>query len=383
MSNHKESHMSNVGEISTIPVPAEMELHQFCTMFPALSGKGVPQESAQQFEELKADLRANGQQFPIIIFEEKILDGRNRWLALKAIGASEMKIAQFEGDESDALAFTVSANLIRRQLTTGQKATLGVEIEKQFSAMAAKKKSSGKGPDGSGGRGKKSAKPESSGTRSSARAAAVVGVGRNAIEHAKKLKAKYPEIAAKVADGSMTIEESKRAILRMEAQEVTIKDDNGTVVETDKLRLVFDDNSYDSVEMSPYSKLSKGEEVFTRGDLASARKVLMKTLTYVIESAERQRDSKNIPVSINVLDGLDLAEASQLKKRLSVLLRDAMPSIIFPEGCENKNAKSRGWLTEGERKLHLKAGKPSGGPDDDGDESDKKPAKKASVKKRK
>jgi hypothetical protein len=62
---------------------------------------------------------------PIVIFEGKILDGRNRYKACELANVEPIYRPYF-GD--DPLEYVVSLNLHRRHLTTSQKAMVAVEI---------------------------------------------------------------------------------------------------------------------------------------------------------------------------------------------------------------------------------------------------------------
>ena len=55
-----------------------MKFHPAADFFPLLNGK--------EFEKLKADIEANGLLEPIMVHEDQILDGRNRWLACEDLG---------------------------------------------------------------------------------------------------------------------------------------------------------------------------------------------------------------------------------------------------------------------------------------------------------
>ena len=83
-------------------------------LFPLLEGAG--------FGALVEDIRANGLRDPIIIHDDgSILDGRNRYRACDKAGV-DPKFKTYDGD--DALAFVLSANLHRRHLDEGQRATV-------------------------------------------------------------------------------------------------------------------------------------------------------------------------------------------------------------------------------------------------------------------
>jgi ParB-like chromosome segregation protein Spo0J len=77
-----------------------------------------PRMSDDELAGLVADIENHGQQEPIILFEGKILDGRNRYVACQMIGIDPQTV---EYDGKDALAFIISKNLHRRHLTQSQK----------------------------------------------------------------------------------------------------------------------------------------------------------------------------------------------------------------------------------------------------------------------
>ena len=62
------------------------------------------------------DMRQNGydQTTPIVMYEGKILDGRNRWEAAQGLGINPPTV-QYEGD--DPLGFVIRHNLTRRHLS--------------------------------------------------------------------------------------------------------------------------------------------------------------------------------------------------------------------------------------------------------------------------
>jgi ParB-like chromosome segregation protein Spo0J len=94
-----------------------LEYHPLANVFPLLEG--------DQFRELVDDIRANGIHEPIVLFEGKILDGRNRYRAcLQA--AVEPKYKTFEG--SNPLKYVISLNLRRRHLNESQRAMVAARI---------------------------------------------------------------------------------------------------------------------------------------------------------------------------------------------------------------------------------------------------------------
>ena len=83
-----------------------------------------PLMSDAEFAELREDIAANGLQFPIVLFEEQVLDGWHRMRACLDTG-SEPKFKLFKGKFDAARRFVVSANLKRRHLSTSQRSMIG------------------------------------------------------------------------------------------------------------------------------------------------------------------------------------------------------------------------------------------------------------------
>lgn len=104
------------------------ESHDYANLFPLMLDN--------EYKELKNDIKVNGLIEPIWLFEGKILDGRNRYSACLDTN-TEPKFRDYQSD--DPLGFVVSLNLNRRHLTSGQKATLAVELLPLLEAEAKKR----------------------------------------------------------------------------------------------------------------------------------------------------------------------------------------------------------------------------------------------------
>jgi N6-adenosine-specific RNA methylase IME4/ParB-like chromosome segregation protein Spo0J len=94
-----------------------LEFHALATLFPLLNG--------EDFDELVADIRTQGLREPIVMFEGKVLDGRNRYRACVEAGV-EPTLTVYQGD--DPVAYVISLNLRRRHLDESQRAMVAAKL---------------------------------------------------------------------------------------------------------------------------------------------------------------------------------------------------------------------------------------------------------------
>lgn len=75
-----------------------------------------PEYPQHKLQDLADDIRDNKQKLPIVLFEKKILDGWNRWRAMRLLGwtSGQMRFVEFPGTAQEALAFVFSLNFYRR-----------------------------------------------------------------------------------------------------------------------------------------------------------------------------------------------------------------------------------------------------------------------------
>lgn len=93
----------------------------------------LPMIDQGNYGNLKADIAKQGILEPIVLFEGRILDGRNRYKAAKELSykfaAKDFK--EFSGTYAEAEAFVFATNFLRRQMTNAQKqAVIRTMIEK-------------------------------------------------------------------------------------------------------------------------------------------------------------------------------------------------------------------------------------------------------------
>jgi hypothetical protein len=94
-----------------------LEPHPLADIFPPMG--------CYEYEELKAEILRNGLQMPIVLFEERILDGRNRYRACKETGIP-LRIFNYEGD--DPVGVVASLNLHRRHFNPSQRAMIAARL---------------------------------------------------------------------------------------------------------------------------------------------------------------------------------------------------------------------------------------------------------------
>ena len=82
---------------------------------------GYPMASDDELEGIIDSIETVGQLDNIILYDGKILDGRNRYLACQALKI-EPKMEVFFGSYDEAMALSNAKNASRRHLTGGQKA---------------------------------------------------------------------------------------------------------------------------------------------------------------------------------------------------------------------------------------------------------------------
>src|SRR5262245_28470126 len=95
------------------------EPHPFAEIFPLQQGRAL--------WELRDDIRSYGLLEEIVLYEGKVLDGRQRQQA--CLGANvPPRYTEFEGTREEALRFVVSKNLHRRHLGESERAMVAAKI---------------------------------------------------------------------------------------------------------------------------------------------------------------------------------------------------------------------------------------------------------------
>lgn len=175
-----------------------------------------PMLPVEELQALADDIKEKGQLEAIVLYDGQVLDGRNRLAACELAGVEPRTITMgFRSDEIGPTEWVISKNLHRRQLSKSQAAAVAVEALSMLEDEARERMLAGKkadpGPKMDEGHSRNEA-------RSAAQAGALVGVGRQYVAEAKKLKEDAPETYERVKAGKLNIQQAKREAKVEQAQ---------------------------------------------------------------------------------------------------------------------------------------------------------------------
>jgi hypothetical protein len=97
-----------------------LEIHPLALAFPAYG--------EEDLAKLASDIRDHGMRLPIKLFEDRVLDGRNRVEAARKAGLTLVPSEKFEGTFDEARDLVVSLNMVRRHLTPSQRAAIAADL---------------------------------------------------------------------------------------------------------------------------------------------------------------------------------------------------------------------------------------------------------------
>lgn len=198
--------------------------------------RAFPDMSADQFDRLCSDIKANGLLHPVVLFEGQILDGRHRYLACRKVGVSP-RFEDYAG--SDPVAYVTSENAARRHLTPSQIAHAVAAMAGWEREQARKRRAHGETAPGkrlAPTDAKRSDDGESGRVREVL--ASKAGVGVKTVERAIKVRERGTDaLNAKVAAGAITVNEAEKiAEFRPDIQNriVAIEDKRQRQIEVQK-----------------------------------------------------------------------------------------------------------------------------------------------------
>lgn len=172
---------------------------------------------------LAADIKANGLKSPIILFEGKILDGRNRATACNLAGVTP-RYEEFKGTKLEAVAHVWSLNMERRHLDSSQAAAAvaaRLKFDEEFAAEVeavkeAAKKRPGCGGDMSQKRSVQNFEPSEKNNTALTdhKLAEAAGTNRTYVAQARKLLDEAPEEHEKVLRGEKKLHQAVKDMKR-------------------------------------------------------------------------------------------------------------------------------------------------------------------------
>ncbi len=174
----------------------------------------------EEFRSLLKDIRKNGLIEPIWIYQGRIVDGRHRYKACVRAGITPV-FREWDGNGS-LVAFVMSLNLHRRNLTASQRATIAVKAKKSLEAEI-KEDLRKRQSEGGKKAGKfrpqdesqvftifgKDLKPERNAQKEAAKLA---NVSKGYVADAEKVKEVSPETFERLGSGELSISQAKREL---------------------------------------------------------------------------------------------------------------------------------------------------------------------------
>jgi len=173
------------------------EFHEYANFFPMMTDA--------EYSGLLQSIRENGLLEPIVIYNEKILDGRNRYRACMELGIAPR--FEYLDEKTDPMQYVISKNLHRRHLNESQLGIIAVRLANMPRHR----------PD------KKSALVQTSQTK----AAKMVGVSTRLVASAAQIvKEASPKVIAEIEAGKITISQVARKLSRVKKmREITAKNE--------------------------------------------------------------------------------------------------------------------------------------------------------------
>jgi hypothetical protein len=180
--------------------------HHYAKLFPCMDSEGL--------SSLAEDIRKNGLQEPVRLFEGKVLDGRNRVLACIQADVKPQFI-QWHRNGVSPLAFVIAQNLQRRHLSLGQRAALAASLLPQLQSEARERQQAAGKHGDKGGRGRKNGEPSAQqcaeGFGKASQIAAVrFGISARTVEKAAALGKKKPSVLQDIIEGKLTLQQADK-----------------------------------------------------------------------------------------------------------------------------------------------------------------------------
>jgi ParB-like chromosome segregation protein Spo0J len=156
----------------------KLDFHPAANFFPLMKGK--------EFDDLVKSIKEDGLQNPILIYQDEIIDGRNRYRACKEAGV-DPKFEEWNGKDENLVRTIIALNLHRRHLSESQRAMVAADIA---NLQCGEKKANAQ-----------------IGAFTESEAAKLCNVGKRTVQKAKKVqRSATPEVVEAVKSGELSLE---------------------------------------------------------------------------------------------------------------------------------------------------------------------------------
>lgn len=174
-----------------------------------------PEAKPDDYARLIDDIQTNGYDVnqPVIVYQGAILDGWNRNKACVELSIKP-SIRVFDGSDIEAIQLVMRTNK-RRNLNSGQWATIAVEAEDIMGAIAEQVEKDRREKIGSARLAQTEqiiVQSQSTPSATATKAAEIFQTNRTYINQASKIKKASPEVFAKVKAGTMTMQDANKAV---------------------------------------------------------------------------------------------------------------------------------------------------------------------------
>lgn len=241
-----------------------IEYHELSTVFSSF-------EDTEEFVQLVKSIRQNGLNHPILLWQGKIVDGRHRHKACLEAGVEPQY--EYIPDSmalSQVMDRVVAENILRRHLTTGQRAMIAATLANMTVGGNGNNQHS------------ESNRANLPDSKSNEDAAKSLNVSERTVKDAKEVKRDAPDLAEKVARGEMSLHAAKTESRERKGEppKTTSAPPKPTTISLDEMMRVGGDN-WDSF-------VAAGALISTVRDLhlQEGDGGMMRSIMHFIESGE-------------------------------------------------------------------------------------------------
>ena len=219
--------------------------HPACLLFPQLG--------TDELQELADDIKARGLLHDIVLYDGRILDGRNRYLACGIAGVKP-SFANWHGTGSP-VEWVISENLIRRHLTSSQRAVIALDVLPLLEKEAKERQRL------SPGRGKKVSKKLDTFSENGAAskiAARITKTNSAYVQAVKAVERQAPDLLDAIREGSLKVPDAATLAKLSKPKRAKVLKKLATATPEKKLKQVIREAELDSMKNSARRNGSNG-----------------------------------------------------------------------------------------------------------------------------